>query len=239
MGKMKDLSLKRFGRLVAIKYTGKNRHRKSMWLCKCDCGLEVTVPINYLNNGSTKSCGCLRRELSIARSRKENEYFIEGPLTRMLVGDYKGNFFDCLIDTDLLEKVRNHKWVVKFNNRSNYRYAHTVATISGKRKYIFLHRFVTNAPTGKVVDHKNHNTLDNRLNNLRVCTGSENMQNRKGHASNNKSGFRNVHWLTQHKRWKVSMNVNGTRYYFGMFTDLEEAKKVAKEQRERLMPYAT
>jgi len=58
----KDLTNKRFGRLVALKLVGKNKHRKSLWLCKCDCGNETTVTINGLTSGNTKSCGCLREE---------------------------------------------------------------------------------------------------------------------------------------------------------------------------------
>ena len=49
-----------------------------------------------------------------------------------------------------------------------------------KKGYIKLHRLITNCPDDKVVDHINHNRLDNRKCNLRVCTQAENAQNIDG-----------------------------------------------------------
>lgn len=40
------------------------------WLCICDCGNKIYVVAAHLNNGNTKSCGCLSRELSSKRSYK-------------------------------------------------------------------------------------------------------------------------------------------------------------------------
>lgn len=45
-------------------------------------------------------------------------------------------------------------------------------------KKIYLHRFLMDSPEGLIVDHINHQTLDNRRENLRVVTHSENMKNR-------------------------------------------------------------
>lgn len=47
--------------------------------------------------------------------------------------------------------------------------------MNDKRQYI--HRIIMNAPKGLVVDHINHNTLDNRKSNLRICTSTENHRN--------------------------------------------------------------
>ena len=62
MGKVKDLTGQRFGRLTVIKRVENNRHGKAQWLCKCDCGNETTVIGSGLINGNTKSCGCYNRE---------------------------------------------------------------------------------------------------------------------------------------------------------------------------------
>jgi hypothetical protein len=63
MPKRIDLSGKRYGRLVAIRFHGKNERRKSLWLCRCDCGKEKIVNAGNLNSGNTTSCGCFNLEV--------------------------------------------------------------------------------------------------------------------------------------------------------------------------------
>lgn len=60
MGRYKDIKDQRFGKLVALERTNRKRHSSSIWRCVCDCGNESFVPINYLMNGDTKSCGCMK-----------------------------------------------------------------------------------------------------------------------------------------------------------------------------------
>lgn len=62
MSKKLDLLGQRFGRLVVIEEVGKNKHGLYAWNCKCDCGNEVEATTGNLKSGSTKSCGCLRKE---------------------------------------------------------------------------------------------------------------------------------------------------------------------------------
>lgn len=61
MPKKKDLYEERFGRLVAVRVSGKY-NGKYIWECMCDCGNVVCVEGSKLTNGHTKSCGCLRRD---------------------------------------------------------------------------------------------------------------------------------------------------------------------------------
>lgn len=53
----KDISNQKFGMLTAIKSTGEKSHGGYKWLCKCDCGKEVIIPIGSLTTRNTKSCG--------------------------------------------------------------------------------------------------------------------------------------------------------------------------------------
>lgn len=57
-----DITGQRYGRLVAIKCVGSDKHHHAMWKCKCDCGNIATVASNSLKRGLTKSCGCLSNE---------------------------------------------------------------------------------------------------------------------------------------------------------------------------------
>lgn len=67
MAKFLDLSGRRFGRVVVLR-RDVNRGRRVTFLCKCDCGNTFTTTSTTLQSGSTKSCGCLRKELDKARS---------------------------------------------------------------------------------------------------------------------------------------------------------------------------
>ena len=68
MGGCKDLTGKRFGRLIVIERVGKDRRNNATWRCLCECGNECIVTTCNLNRGSTKSCGCLAKELSSERA---------------------------------------------------------------------------------------------------------------------------------------------------------------------------
>lgn len=64
-----DLTGQRFGRLLVIEETGRNKHNAVMWLCRCDCGTEKAVRAYGLRSGKTRSCGCYNRE-KIVQSTK-------------------------------------------------------------------------------------------------------------------------------------------------------------------------
>ncbi|KJU74267.1 hypothetical protein AH70_07355 [Pediococcus damnosus LMG 28219] len=71
MTDMYDLTGQRFGRLLVIKRsTKKVKNRNAQWKCLCDCGNHVIVDGYNLRNGTSRSCGCLRRDLAKLNSQK-------------------------------------------------------------------------------------------------------------------------------------------------------------------------
>ena len=64
MGKFKDISGQKFGKLLVIKRIGIDKHKHTTWLCKCDCGNEKIISKTNLIKGDSKSCGCLKIELN-------------------------------------------------------------------------------------------------------------------------------------------------------------------------------
>lgn len=70
MPKLIDLSGQRFGRLTVIANVGSNKHGQRLWLCKCDCGNEITTLSSCLARGATTSCGCRRLETNRKRLTK-------------------------------------------------------------------------------------------------------------------------------------------------------------------------
>ena len=65
-----DLIGAKFGKLTIIERAENNRHGKSMWLCKCECGNETVAIGSRIQNGLTKSCGCGVIESTVKRSTK-------------------------------------------------------------------------------------------------------------------------------------------------------------------------
>lgn len=71
MPRFLDRTNMRYGRLLVIKYAGKDKRNKHLWLCKCDCGNEKVVVADNLSSGKSKSCGCLKREFL---AKKGNQF---------------------------------------------------------------------------------------------------------------------------------------------------------------------
>lgn len=89
MGALIDLTGEKYGRLVVIK-RAPNRYRRVHWLCRCDCGNEVTVASMNLRAGSTRSCGCLHAET--ARKNGQTVMLPEGEAAfRALFKQYRLN----------------------------------------------------------------------------------------------------------------------------------------------------
>lgn len=70
MGKFKDLTGERFGRLIAISAEKDTQGRRYVWNCKCDCGNFVKAKSADLTTGKKKSCGCIQKEILRNRNLK-------------------------------------------------------------------------------------------------------------------------------------------------------------------------
>ena len=84
----------------------------------------------------------------------------------------------------------------------------------------------------KCVDHKDGNTLNNQIENLREATHSQNSLNSKFRISNT-SGYKNVHYVKRNQKWRVMMKIRGVNKSFGCYDDLELAGLVAAEARDK------
>lgn len=75
MGKLVNLTNKRFGRLLVIKRSQNDNQGKPMWKCKCDCGNEVIVRGAALSQGRTVSCGCYCNEIHTSHGGSETRLY--------------------------------------------------------------------------------------------------------------------------------------------------------------------
>jgi len=63
-----DLQGIKFGRLSPLRKVGTDNGGRAIWLCRCDCGLEVERSRSAMVSGYTKSCGCLRSEMVVSKN---------------------------------------------------------------------------------------------------------------------------------------------------------------------------
>ena len=85
-----------------------------------------------------------------------------------------------------------------------------------------MHRFIMNAPQASHVDHKNHDTLDNRRGNLRICSNQQNRFNISKNKSNT-SGYKGV---SRHgNKWRACISLNYKQMHLGSFDTKELAAK--------------
>ena len=80
-------------------------------------------------------------------------------------------------------------------------------------------------PEGKILDHINGDKLDNRVENLRLATQSQNGANRKDQI-NNTSGYRGVHFVTKDKVWRATIKINNKTKSLGRYQTAQEASEV-------------
>lgn len=79
MGKVKDLTGQRFGKLVVLREGNRlldgsvGTSHKARWICRCDCGNETIVLTDNLQAGNTRSCGCYGAEMRRGRRRVWHE----------------------------------------------------------------------------------------------------------------------------------------------------------------------
>lgn len=121
--------------------------------------------------------------------------------------------------------------------RSRYagKEAFTATTVSGYKhgaindKIIYAHKAIWAMHHGAwaedKVDHISGDKCNNRMENLRAVSQSENMRN-ACKRSDNTSGICGVVWHKVSKKWKAQMQVDGKAYYLGVFPTIEEAAAV-------------
>ena len=102
----------------------------------------------------------------------------------------------------------------------------------GKTGIIYMHQLLRKVPIGLEVDHKNRNKLDNRKDNLRAATRSQNQLNR-GIQRNNTSGYKGVFYESgRSPRWRAAIMVDYKKINLGSFSSLQSAVFARKKAEE-------
>jgi hypothetical protein len=100
-------------------------------------------------------------------------------------------------------------------------------------KIVFMHRLIL--PGADIIDHINGNGMDNRLQNLRSVTNSQNMLNpTNATPTNNTSGRRGVYYDKSKSKWIAAIAIRGKVKYLGQFYQYDAAVAAREDFDQKL-----
>jgi hypothetical protein len=220
-GRALDLRERIFGRLTALKPVGRCGG-KIVWWCLCACGSYTEVSASNLISGNTSSCGCYHSDKAReANTKGGNKYVVVGDSAGLILTGRSGCVRGlAIVDREDLALVCYTRWCLKkdsgyVTNRHGDRLSRVVMAeeLSGKE-----HLFV---------DHIDHDLLNNRRENLRVCTNAQNSRNSKL-SKCNKTGYKGVYCLNR-RSFRARIVVDYKTIHLGYFSNAGDAAKAYNE----------
>lgn len=136
----------------------------------------------------------------------------------------------AIVDDEDFEILSQNKWYLGADG-----YARRNIKEGSKKTAIPMHRALLNPPSDRLIDHKNGNRCDNRRDNLRICTRSENAMNR-GKTKQNSSGYKGIYPEKHSKTnpWRAKIQIRGKSVQLGSFSS---AKAAAEAYCEAALKY--
>jgi hypothetical protein len=126
----------------------------------------------------------------------------------------------AIVDNNDYGKISTFKWNVAEQKCTSY--ASRAIKVNGKWTTQYMHRLIMDAPVGMDVDHINRNGIDNRKENMRICTRSQNLQWKRPTGA---SGYKGVYWCKNKKKWRVQIKVDDKRMSLGSYSNKIDAAK--------------
>jgi AP2 domain len=134
----------------------------------------------------------------------------------------------AFIDDEDFERVNKYSWYAQIMDDGR---CYACSRINGD--IVYMHRFIMNTPSDMDTDHINDICHDNQKSNLRICTVSQNMINRRKRA-NTSSEYKGVYWDKSRLSWCARIYKDYTCYYLGSFLNEVDAAKAYDKAAIRL-----
>ena len=131
----------------------------------------------------------------------------------------------AIVDPDDYARLSKSKWYAAKGGTSFYAVRGKWCKVAKKRLSISMHNLIIDVPPGCIVDHINHNGLDNRKANVRPATHADNARNARHPKRNTSSKYRGVWHNKRKKKWRATIVVNCKTKQIGYFHDEIEAAK--------------
>lgn len=123
-----------------------------------------------------------------------------------------------IVDAEDFEMCKEVPW---YKSEQGYVRGRLTNEEGVRERAVMMHRLLLNAPKGSYVDHVNGDRLDNRKENLRLCTKQENSWNRK--PTKGSSKYKGIWFVKSRKKWRSCIRVNGKAMHLGYYETEEEA----------------
>ena len=129
----------------------------------------------------------------------------------------------AIVDDDKFEWLNQWKWCALKGVHTYY------AVCYQGKNFVYMHRLILNAQKGQDTDHRNHNGLDNRIENIRLCTQSQNLANSRK-RKNCSSKYKGVHYFKRARKWTAQIRFKQKQIHLGYFnSEIEAAKAYDKK----------
>ena len=129
------------------------------------------------------------------------------------------------IDKEFLNKIKNYKWSLDG-------YGYVTSSGGFGKKQIKLHQLIIGKKKGYVIDHRDHDTLNNQKDNLRHITQHQNTMY-CCIPKNNTSGYKGLWWNRAREKWSVEIKFKYKKIFLGHFKNKEEAIFVRKNAEKK------
>lgn len=207
---MVNLTGLKFNRLTVLKYSHTAK-KKIYWECKCSCGNVVIVQTSGLKNGHTKSCGCLRKEISRKTMAGINKNNAKGHNTRTYTTWYS-----------MVSRCNNPK-------HGSYK-KYGAKGIRVCERWLNFKDFLLDMgerPEGSSIDRID-NSKGYEPSNCRWTTPSIQSINRNVMACS-KSGYSGVVWHKGHNKWESYITIKRKKIHIGYYDDIDLAVKARNQ----------
>lgn len=129
------------------------------------------------------------------------------------------------VDAEDYERLSKFKWYAAWHPFSKTFYVQRATRLDGHRTTISMHREILRITDPRIqVDHRDHNGLNNRRENLRVCSSAENNRNQRK-RSGCSSRYKGVCWYRRDGLWKAYIRSDGRVVHLGYFSSEEDAAR--------------
>jgi hypothetical protein len=141
----------------------------------------------------------------------------------------------AIVDVEDYDRIAKYKWYAVKNYRCFYAQSN-IGFKNGKRgsHTIQMQRLILNAPKNKIIDHINHNGMDNRKANLRFVTTAQNIWNTRKRSGIYTSKYKGVSFHKRDRIWQAYIFCDGRSSFIGNFKDEQAAARAYDEKAKEL-----